>query len=220
MPLQATDRAKRPRKERKENAERRRAQLIDAAMRSIQKKGLRGTTLATVAKEAKLSQGVAIFYFETKENLLAAVFERQYEIYTQNWQVARKAAKGPAARLAAMLYSDFDPDVCSHAARALWFAFWGETNASPAFKDIADRFDVLRDTALRDEVAALLRQSDGNHDRCDELAALVESLTDGLWLQMHLGRVVTDGQRAKRIVQSVLQSYFPHFVADFALPDA
>ena len=40
---------KRPRKERKENADRRRRQLLDAARRSILKNGLARTTLATVA---------------------------------------------------------------------------------------------------------------------------------------------------------------------------
>ena len=54
----------RPRKERKENADKRRRQVLDATYRSIVSHGLAKTTLATVADEAGLSQGVAVFYFK------------------------------------------------------------------------------------------------------------------------------------------------------------
>ena len=75
MPNDGPDAAARPRKERSENAAMRRGQLIKAALNSIVKNGLPGTTLATVAREAGLSQGVAVFYFQTKEGLLAAALE-------------------------------------------------------------------------------------------------------------------------------------------------
>ena len=45
----------RPRKERAENAEKRRGQIIDATCRSIVRNGLSGTTLASVSAEADLS---------------------------------------------------------------------------------------------------------------------------------------------------------------------
>ena len=75
----------RPRKERKENADRRRKQLIEATLRSVVANGLAKTTLATVAAEAGLSQGVAVFYFNTKDDLLAAALAHQYALYEQAW---------------------------------------------------------------------------------------------------------------------------------------
>ena len=59
------------RKERKGNADMRRRQILDATLRSIILSGLAKTTLATVAAEADLSQGVAIFYFKSKNGLLS-----------------------------------------------------------------------------------------------------------------------------------------------------
>ena len=86
--------ATRPRKERKENADKRRGQIIEATYRSIVRNGLSGTTLASVSNEAGLSQGVAVFYFQNKQSLLGAALRHQYEIYQENWQKAVSAA-GP-----------------------------------------------------------------------------------------------------------------------------
>ena len=51
--------------------ERRRRQLIDATIKSISRKGLGSLTLADVAKEAGLSQGIVNLHFQSKDNLLA-----------------------------------------------------------------------------------------------------------------------------------------------------
>src|SRR3546814_11615880 len=60
MPAKAA--AARPRRERTENAAKRRRQLIEATIDSIVEHGLSATTLATVSDGAGLSQGVAVFY--------------------------------------------------------------------------------------------------------------------------------------------------------------
>ena len=48
----------------------RRQQLIDATMKCIARKGIGSTTLADVAREAGLSQGIVNLHFRTKDNLL------------------------------------------------------------------------------------------------------------------------------------------------------
>ena len=96
-----------PRNERTENAERRRRQLLDAARRSIIANGLAKTTLATVAGEAGLSQGVAVFYFKSKGGLLAETLRDLYQSYEDHWMRAMKRAGTPAAKLAALIDADF-----------------------------------------------------------------------------------------------------------------
>jgi AcrR family transcriptional regulator len=209
----------RPRKERKENADRRRGQLIDAALQSIIKNGLPKTTLATVAREAELSQGVAVFYFQTKEKLLAAALDRHYEHYASNWRVARASAPDDAAaRLAALVYGDFDPSVCSHEAQIIWHAFWGEASARPAFKDIADRYDTARSEALEVEVKALLTDLGRDLSEARVLSAGIEALTDGLWLQMYLASGITDPKEACVVTRNFLVALFPERDGAFALP--
>ena len=68
-------------------------------------------TVADVAKEAGLSAGIVIFHFNSKEELLGAVLEALAAEYRNHWEASMKAA-GPsaAARLQAMLLSDFDTE--------------------------------------------------------------------------------------------------------------
>ena len=47
----------------------RREQLIRATIKSISKRGITATTIADVASEASLSQGIVNLHFQSKENL-------------------------------------------------------------------------------------------------------------------------------------------------------
>ena len=105
---------KRPRKERKENADRRRRQLLDAACRSILTHGLAKTTLATVASEAELSQGVAAFYFKSKLGLLTETLRDLYQRYEEHWTASlERAGDKPAEKIRALIKADFHPDAFS-----------------------------------------------------------------------------------------------------------
>jgi len=219
MPQSAPGAEPRPRKERAENAALRRGQLIEAALRSIVKNGLRGTTLATVSTEAGLSQGVAVFYFQTKEGLLAAALERHYERYSANWKAARAAAPdSPASRLAALVYGDFEPQVCGPQAQIVWHAFWGEASARPLFNQIADKYDSERSQALTAETAALLAELGRDRAEGRAIAAGLEALSDGLWLQMYLSSGVTDPAEARAVARRFLVAIFPERAAAFELP--
>lgn len=210
MPDAARDAEPRPRRERTENAARRREQLVDAALRSIVRNGLPGTTLATVAREAGLSQGVAVFYFKTKEALLAAALESHYQRYEANWRAALQASSGSAAeRLAALVRSEFQPQVCSREAQIVWHAFWGEASARPLFNEIAHRYDAERADALSLATAALLADLGRDTAEARALAAGIEGLTDGLWLQIYLSNGVTEADEALAISARFLAALFP-----------
>ena len=132
----------RPRKERKENADRRRRQLLDATRRSIVNNGLRRTTLATVAAEAGLSPGVAVFYFQTKSALLTEALRDLYATYERNWnRLLAAAGDHPIDKLVALIDAEFDPKVCNNEFISVWFAFWGEKELVVAQGDELTAFD-------------------------------------------------------------------------------
>lgn len=210
MPKKAEEVKSRPRKERKENADRRRAQLIEATLRSIVERGLNGTTLAAVANEAELSQGVAIFYFQTKENLLAATFEALNQHYADNWQKAiASAPNSPAERLAAMVFSSFKKSVCSRDRLIIWHAFWGEIHSRPQFKEIGERFDQIHFSALMEEIENLLKEIGRDPSEASELATAIDAVTDGLWLQINLSSGVTKPSAALALARKLLSTLFP-----------
>ena len=65
----------------------RRAQLIDATLRSIDEAGLPGTTLASVAQRANISTGIVSHYFGDKDGLLEATMRH---VLRDLWSATRR----------------------------------------------------------------------------------------------------------------------------------
>lgn len=206
--------AQRPRRERTDNATMRRRQIVEATIRSIVRNGLPDTTLATVAAEAGLSQGVAVFYFKNKQSLLGEALRHQYELYQAHWQQAREAAgDDPLAQLIAMVRADFDPTVCNEQALSVWHAFWGEASARPLYATISEGFDAERLAAMREVCEALLAASDRPLDQAGEIASGIDALTDGLWLRLHISADAMAVALALRITARFMAAAFPEHAA-------
>jgi AcrR family transcriptional regulator len=201
---------RRPRRERADNAARRRAQILDATIESIVRHGLSATTLATVAEEAGLSQGVTVFYFKTKQALLAEALRWHYEEYRKVWRAALEAAPAdPIARILALVRADFDPAICNRRTLTLWHAYWGEATARPLFASISESFDRERGTAMREQCEAASGLLDQEVWSPAELGVALDSLTDGLWLRMHLDPDSMDNTLAHRITLRTIAAAFP-----------
>lgn len=200
----------RPRKERTENANRRRAQILDATFRSIFRNGLSGTTLASVSAEAGLSQGVAVFYFENKQKLLGAALQRQYEVYQQAWQAAvADAGADPAAQIIALVKADFSPPAFTEETLVIWHAFWGEAKARPLYGEITKPFEVERANAMRNACAALLQIEGRPVAAAGDIATGLDAMTDGLWLAIYLANQPSELEQPMRLAASYLASAFP-----------
>lgn len=195
-------------------ATKRRLQIVEATMRSIVKKGLTGTTLASVAKEAGLSQGVAVFYFNTKLDLLNEVLRHLYEIYEATWQSALDAAgPDPLDRLLALVRIDFDPAICSPETLIVWHAFWGEAAARPFYAGITEAYDTRRYEALRAACAEILAEKGQSAEEAGLLATAIDSLTDGLWLRLYLSADAASRREALEVSASFLVASLPDHAA-------
>lgn len=174
-----------PRKERKANADMRRQQLLDATWRSLAANGFTRTTLATVAAQAGLSQGVAVFYFKSKAGLLTEALRELYARYQINWENAlAQAGDDPADRLIALIRADFDPEICNPEALSIWFAFWGEQRVSPDYAEISAQFDAARLAAMRAACAGLM--GGASEDDVYRAARWIDTFSDGFWQRLHV----------------------------------
>ena len=208
----------RPRKERKGNADKRRRQILDAVYRSVVTHGLARTTLATIADEAGLSQGVAVFYFKTKNGVLSEALRDLYETYTAHWQTAlADSDPDPVCQLVAVISADFAPNVCNSSTLSVWFAFWGEQKFIPQYADITSEYSTGRTKALLDIFSQLVP---GDEARARDLAQWVDTLTDGYWQHQHLIPEDFDADRAlqatMRFLCAALPDYAPKLEACFA----
>lgn len=199
---------KKPRKERKENADRRRRQLLDAARRSILSHGLAKTTLATVADEAGLSQGVAVFYFKSKAGLLTETLRDLYQGYDSLWTTAlEEAGANPHDRLLALIEADFRAEACGPDVLPLWFAFWGELRFTRTYAEVAESFDQRRREALSTVWRAVL--PDASAEQAGQMAEWMDTLTDGYWQRLHLSPESFDRADAHRAAQECIARLAP-----------
>ncbi len=193
-----------------EKALRRRKQIVEATKRSIVKKGLSGTTLASVAKEAGLSQGITVFYFKTKLDLLAAVLRQLYEEYDVAWRAAYEAAgEDPLDQLLALVRVDFEPPVCTPDALFMWHAFWGESGSRPLYAEITDFYEAPRFNVLKENCARLLGACDQDTEAADNLAITIDALSDGLWWRLYLSEQSMHPEKALQVFAGVLSAHLP-----------
>lgn len=196
------------RNDRKANAERRRRQLLDAARRSILRHGLARTTLATVADEAGLSQGIAVFYFKSKAGLLTETLRDLHEGYQAHWSSALAAAgPSPRDRITALIDADFAPEACGPDVLPLWFAFWGESLFSSTYAEVDAEYDVFRRGVHARIWAELLPHR--SPEAVAQLSEWVEMLIDGYWHRLHLSSDRQDTAHARAATWACLVRLVP-----------
>lgn len=209
MTMQLADRAG---KKRTLPKEKRRTQLIEATIRSIAKNGLSDTTIATVAREAGLSQGIINLHFTSKERLLVETLTFVVDEYKLHWEKALKRA-GDESRdqLAALIEVDFLPSICERNKLAVWFAFWSETKSRPTYRQLCSGRDRDYDQTMHELCAKIV--SEGQYPLDAALVADgLSAMAIGLWLDMLLGPRRMSRQQALKTVFSHLAGLFPdHF---------
>lgn len=121
----ATKRTIRPDSQRKRVKDRRKLQLIEAAITIIAKHGLTQTTIANVSSEAGMSRGIINFYFTSKESMLKEALATLFSAERQAVQecLGKNAERSPQVRLAALMEVLSSPKRYNKKRLAAWCAF-------------------------------------------------------------------------------------------------
>jgi AcrR family transcriptional regulator len=171
----------------------RRAQILDAAVVVISRRGVDRARLADVAEEANVSLGLVQHYFRTRERLLVETFRREQERISSIWLNAVPAGSDPLLRLVEYLRlsspeggaaaaTPFDPGW------SFWLEFWSKANRDDEiraeFRDIYDEFAELFRAAIRDGVKRGEFNAAGD---AGDVADRLISLIDGVAIRTLLG---------------------------------
>jgi TetR/AcrR family transcriptional repressor of bet genes len=199
---------------RKASKEIRRQQLIEATIDVMARKGYSGTTMLDVAKAAGLSSGIVNFHFETKEKLLVETLKYLADEYRANWHKALAAGGGdPAGQLRSLLFSDFNPEICSPRKLAAWCAFWAEAQSRPTYLEHCGSNDEEYSAIVLDLCKAIIKK--GRYPHVPELIArALDALLEGIWLDlMTMAKPYSLGD-AKQTIAACLHAFFPkHYPA-------
>jgi len=188
----------------------RREQLIEATISVIARRGFARTTLALVAKEAKLSQGIVSFYFKSKDGLLFETLSHLAAEYEATWKRAvRCVGPDPVAALDAVIEVDLGLEVCVRKKVAVWVAFWAEAPARPKYRKLckelsADYFAQTRDMCRR--IAERGGYADADSDNA---ARGLNAMIDGYWVELMMDPRAFDRARAKQACRQLLAGVFP-----------
>ncbi len=190
--------------------EARRQQLIDATVKCIARKGMGGTTLADVAGEAGLSQGIVNLHFESKENLLDETLRYLADEYrTQFDKALATSGPRPADRLRALMELDLRPAICDRRKISVWFAFWSEVKSRPMYRKICDESDRYYEAVIEGLCAELTTAGGYDGVTASGVAIALNAMTNGLWLSYLISPKTFDRQSAANAINEYLHSVFP-----------
>jgi AcrR family transcriptional regulator len=163
----------------------RRKQLIDATITCIARKGISGTTLNAIAKEAGLSLGLANFHFKSKDALLSETLRHLAAEHRDLWlRDVQRDDLSDVDKLRSIVSSQFHPRICSRKKLAVWFAFFGEANHRKAYRLISSQIDMERQEICAELCQSIIAEGAYPHADADKVAQTLEGMFDGLWLNM------------------------------------
>jgi len=206
---------------RKEIADPRRLQILEATILSIARRGFEKTTCAGVAKELNLSFDLVSHYFPSKKILLTETLRHMALEYEASWRQKVYRHSTPAARLDAMIDADFDIIMSDRDGAIVWYGFWCEAQWRPELLHICEKLS----NAYYEQAWTAMRQlvEEGGYRDMDpaELAHALNAMINGLWLEILVNPNGCDVDLARRAARSFLARAFPkEFGAAKALSSA
>lgn len=200
----------RPRGENTENANRRRKQLMDAAIESIVEFGLPATTLAKVAKVSGLSQGTAVFYFKSKDTLLYETFRYRLNEFKVFWTEALASAEpDPVDRLLTMAFAMVDPRIMTPQNLKFWNAFWNEACTKESLAKISEDFENERLKTQADLCEDARDMITGANWTPATVAHTLEAVAEGLWVRLYYSPGYMSVMDARIVMGTVVATIFP-----------
>jgi AcrR family transcriptional regulator len=182
-------------------------EILDAAARVITDRGLAETRISDIADEAGVSPGLILYYFESKDRLLAeALTFANDQFYLRTSREIRRipSAKDRLRRLIDLSVPAFLPEFGRLDEWALWIEVWVRALRDP---EMAKDREVL-DQRWRSQLADIIRggQSSGEFSSpvgADELALRLATLIDGLAIQVIMNDSDVSPERMHRTCMEV-----------------
>jgi AcrR family transcriptional regulator len=176
-----------PRRANPQLADRRRDALVRAGYAEILEKGVPGTTIDSVVARAGSSKGGALYYFPTKDDLLAGVLEWLLQQLNGTLEEVLRAQHSARGKLASELEVLFHSADVNRKLYLVFLDFVALGTRQERFRTLLANF--LADCHRRDVAIVELgiREQQFRRVNPEDAAATIRALVDGYCLQWMLG---------------------------------
>ena len=169
----------------------RRSELSRAAFEAVIRYGLRGTTLEKVGEIAGVSKGVVLHHFKDKSALLEAVFRRSNSVLSMSLLRLYKHAESPYERFWAIAYANFSETIYNREVCQAWVSLLAEVPHNALCQRVQAANNARIKSNLSHELKHFLAE-----DRVPEVANLLGTLIDGIWVRAGLFAIAPDCEKA------------------------
>ena len=184
--------------------------ILEAAIATIAKHSLSGTTVQLVAEAAKVAPGTVILHFQKKDALLAAAMENVALEFEQARKQAIDGAQGDAvAALSAIIDMTFDPKVSDPAKVAVWYAFWGEARSRKVYMERIGTLDHDYQDDIERLCAELIARGNYPHLNAEAVAMGFAGVLEWQWQEILLSGRNFDRDHARKVARAYLAGVFP-----------
>lgn len=158
----------------------RRQTIIDTARDILISRGITGLVLRDVADQLGITHGNLQYYFQTKEDLLVAIFDQEILKYTDSLRAASRRASSKQGKIAAIVDAGF-AQLRSESTK-LWRMLIGLADESPALASILKELNQRYDRELASEIVEIAPGL--SPERAAHVAQMVRLFLDGLAVQL------------------------------------
>ena len=178
--------------------ESRRLQMLAAALEVIVERGFPDTRIADVAERAGVSPALVIYYFKTKDRLLAEAMRHSEDAWYAEMLRRTEAIPDATGRLHEVVALTCLPneEAPFEESWAVWLDLWAQALRDPDVRVVREEFDEHFRETIRQIVRLGIAQGEFRDVDADDFAVGYSALLDGLAIQIALSDPVVSPERA------------------------
>lgn len=190
----------------------RRESLIRATIAEIGRVGSLDVTVGRIAARAGVSAALAHHYFGSKDQIFLAAMRHILREFGQSVRRRQSAARGPEARIRAVVEASFSDEQFDRECVASWLAFYVLAQTSTEAARLLRVYARRLDSNLVHDLRLLVGEAPARR-----IAQGIASMIDGLYIRCALQDRAPDAEEAKRLTLDYLDV---HLAAEGAGPAA
>ncbi|ETI61484.1 transcriptional regulator [Marinomonas profundimaris] len=182
----------------------RKPQLIEAAIKAIDKYGFAGTTVSVIGKKAGVSPAIINHYFGGKDGLYEATMKSLirefFDILSK--EVIKTKNKSAKHKVMAIVKASFSQSQTHPQVIKAWMGFWASAMHTPSLYRLQNVYSKRLKTAL-----VCVLKEDFEITKARSTAFTVAALIDGMWLRGSLAGGINK-KEAAQLIQDYLDLVF------------